>query len=125
MHKSYQEILLIYLSKSNNIEPLNTLEILWAYIAISRLFQYGFRGPIQNFSTLPQKYDQMWLTNSQNINKIPLKSYLYYKITPLNSFLKFYVMGTTERHLFGIAHVKVDFFGVQKMWVTSMLGRFV
>ena len=118
MHKSYQEILLIYLSKSNNIEPLNTLEILWAYIAISRLFQYEFRGPIPNFSTLPQKYDQMWLTNSQNINKIPLKSYLYYKITPLNSFLKFYVMGTTERHLFGIAHVKVDFFGVQKMRVT-------
>ena len=41
------------------------------------------------------------------------------------SFLKFYVMGTAERHLFGIVHVKVDFFGVQKMLVTCMLGRFV
>ena len=35
-----------------------------------------------------------------------------------SSFLKFYVIGTAERHLFGIAHVKVDFFGVQKMGVT-------
>ena len=45
------------------------------------------------------------------------------------SFLKFYVIGTAERHLFGIVHVKVDFFGVQKMWVRGshvpMLGRFV
>ena len=40
------------------------------------------------------------------------------KITLQNSFLKFYVMGTAGRHLFGIAHVKVDIFGVHKMWVT-------
>ena len=40
------------------------------------------------------------------------------KITLRNSFLKFCVMGTAGRHLFGIAHVKVDIFGVQKMGVT-------
>ena len=40
------------------------------------------------------------------------------KITLRNSFLKFYVMGTAGRHLFEIAHVKVDIFEVYKMWVT-------
>ena len=40
------------------------------------------------------------------------------KITLRNSFFKFYVMGTDGRHLFGIAHVKVDIFGFQKMEVT-------
>ena len=63
--------------------------------------------------------------HSKNARKYPKYIFYLIKITPLNSFLKFYVMGTTERHLFGIAHVKVDFFGVLKMGVTSMLGRFV
>ena len=48
------------------------------------------------------------------------------KITPLNSFLKFYVMTSPEIDLvYGIAHVKVDFIPRQKMYVISMLGRFV
>ena len=41
-----------------------------------------------------------------------------YDLLLCSSFSKFYVMGTAERHLFGLAHVKVDIFGVHKMWVT-------
>ena len=44
--------------------------------------------------------------------------YYHMKIMPQFSFLKSYVMGTAERHLFSIAHVKEDFFGARKMWVT-------
>ena len=33
-------------------------------------------------------------------------------------------MGTAQRHLFGIAHVKIGFFWIQKICVTWMLGRF-
>ena len=47
------------------------------------------------------------------------------KITPLNSFLKFYVMTSPEIDLYGIAHVKVDFIPLQKMYVIPILGRFV
>ena len=47
------------------------------------------------------------------------------KITPLNSFLKFYVMRSTQVDLFGIAHVKVDFILYQKMYVMPRIGRFV
>ena len=47
------------------------------------------------------------------------------KTIPLNSFLKFYVMISTQVDLYGIAHVKVDIFPHQKMHVIPMLGRFV
>ena len=47
------------------------------------------------------------------------------KTTPLDSFLKFYVMGSTQVDLYGIAHVKVDFISLQKMYVIPRLGRFV
>ena len=33
-------------------------------------------------------------------------------------FFNLYVLGTARRRLFRIAHVKVDFFGVHKMWVS-------
>ena len=47
------------------------------------------------------------------------------KTTPLNSFLKFYVMTSPGIDLYGIAHVKVDFILLQKMYVIPILGRFV
>ena len=47
------------------------------------------------------------------------------KITPLNSFLKFYVMTSPEIDLYGIAHVKVDIIPRQKIYVIPILGRFV
>ena len=47
------------------------------------------------------------------------------KTTPLNSFLKFYVMRSPGIDLYGIAHVKVDFIPLQKMYVIPILGRFV
>ena len=37
------------------------------------------------------------------------------KITPLNCFLKFYVMTSPEIDLYGIAHVKVDINPRQKL----------
>ena len=40
-------------------------------------------------------------------------------------FLKFYVMGSPEIHLYGIAHVKVDFIPLPKRYVTLSLERFV
>ena len=43
----------------------------------------------------------------------------------MNSFLKFYVMGRTEIDLFGIAHVKVEFIPVLKIYTIRILGRFV
>ena len=42
-----------------------------------------------------------------------------------NSFLKFYVMGRTKIDLFGIAHVKVEFIPVLKIYTIRILGRFV
>ena len=47
------------------------------------------------------------------------------KTAVLNSFLKFYVMGSPQIDLYDIAHVKVDFIALQKMYVIPMLGRFV
>ena len=47
------------------------------------------------------------------------------KTRPLNSFLKFYVMTSPGIDLYGIAHVKVDFIPLQKMYVILILGRFV
>ena len=47
------------------------------------------------------------------------------KTRPLNSFLKFYVMTSPGFDLYGIAHVKVDFIPLQKMYVILILGRFV
>ena len=42
-----------------------------------------------------------------------------------NSFLKFYVMGRTKIDLFCIAHVKVEFIPVLKIYAIRILGRFV
>ena len=50
--------------------------------------------------------------------------YLLFAIE-LNSFLKFYVMGSPEIDLFGIAHVKVEFIPVLKIYTIPILGRFV
>ena len=47
------------------------------------------------------------------------------KTTPLHSFLKFYVMRSPRIDLYDIAHVKVDFIPLQKMYVIPILGRFV
>ena len=47
------------------------------------------------------------------------------KTYPINSFLKFYVMRSPGIDLYGIAHVKVDFIPLQKMYIIPMLGRFV
>ena len=47
------------------------------------------------------------------------------KTAVLDSFLKFYVMISTQVDLFGIYHVKVHFIAHQKMYVIPMLGRFV
>ena len=43
------------------------------------------------------------------------------KTYPLNSFLKFYVMSSPGIDLYGIAHVKVDFIPLQKMYVLSLI----
>ena len=47
------------------------------------------------------------------------------KTIPQNSFLKIYVMSSAGIDLYGIAHVKVDFIPLQKMYIIQMLGRFV
>ena len=47
------------------------------------------------------------------------------KTTPLSSFLKFYVMTSTQVDLFGIAHEKVEFILPRKMYVMPRIGRFV
>ena len=51
--------------------------------------------------------------------------YYHMKIMPQFSFLKSYVMGSPEIHLYDIAHVKVDFIPLPKRYVTLSLGRFV
>ena len=43
------------------------------------------------------------------------------KTTPLNSFLKFYVIGSPEIDLLGIAHVKVEFIPVLKIYTIQIL----
>ena len=61
-------------------------------------------------------------------NQLTQESFNQFEEKKMNarySFMKFYVMGTAGMHLFGIAHAKVDFFGVQKILVTCLLGRFV
>ena len=47
------------------------------------------------------------------------------KTAVLNSFLKFYVMGSPQVDLLDIVHVKVGFFAVLKMCVRARLGKFV
>ena len=49
----------------------------------------------------------------------------FMEITPQFGFLNFYVMGSPEIHLWGIALEKVDIFVGLKMHVVPMLGRFV
>ena len=46
------------------------------------------------------------------------------KTAILDSFLKFYVMGSPGIDLFGISHVKVDLITVLKMYVLPMLEIF-
>ena len=40
-------------------------------------------------------------------------------------FLKFFVMGSTEIDSFGIAHAKVEFIAVLKIYTIPILGGFV
>ena len=47
------------------------------------------------------------------------------KIAPQIGFLKFYVMDPAEIQLYGIAHVKVDFIPLPKMYVIPRVGKFV
>ena len=47
------------------------------------------------------------------------------KTAVLNSFLKFYVMGSPQIDLLDIVHVKVGFFAVLKMCIREPLGKFV
>ena len=47
------------------------------------------------------------------------------KTAVLNSFLKFYVMGSPQVDLLDIVHVKVGFFAVLKMCIRGPLGKFV
>ena len=47
------------------------------------------------------------------------------KTAVLNSFLKFYVMGSPQIDLLDIVHVKVGFFAVLKMCIRGPLGKFV
>ena len=54
----------------------------------------------------------------------PLRGFAMDFIT-MNSFLKFCVMGSPEIDLFGIAHVKVEFIPVLKIYTIRNLGRFV
>ena len=49
----------------------------------------------------------------------------FIKTAVQDSFLKFYFMISTGIDLYAIAHVKVDFIPVLKMWVLPILGRFV
>ena len=46
------------------------------------------------------------------------------KTAVLNSFMRFYVMGSTGIDLFGIAHVKVEVIPVLKIYGILILGRF-
>ena len=54
----------------------------------------------------------------------PLRGFAKDFIT-MNSFWKFYVMGSPEIDLFGIAHVKVEFIPVLKKYTVLILGKFV
>ena len=47
------------------------------------------------------------------------------KTVVLNSFLKFYVMGSPQIHLLDIVHVKAELFAVLKMCIRGPLGKFV
>ena len=47
------------------------------------------------------------------------------KMAPKFGFSKFYVMSPTEIHLYGIAHVKVDFIPLPKMYIIPRVGKFV
>ena len=58
-------------------------------------------------------------------NKPPKIHYIFWKLRLYTVFLKFYVMISPGIDLYGIGHVKVDFILLQKMYVISILGRFV
>ena len=47
------------------------------------------------------------------------------KTLPQVGFLKFYVMGSTEIHLYGIAHVKVDFIPSTKCYSSSFFYTYI
>ena len=74
----------------------------------------------KNFGPIPHiKYpiSKKHLLNACKASKI----HHLMKSSPLDSFLKFYVMTSTQVDLYGIAHVKVDFILLQKMYVIPML----
>ena len=49
----------------------------------------------------------------------------WFIISTKQFFFRFYVMGPTEINLYGIAHVKLDFILLQKMYVILRVKRFV
>ena len=62
--------------------------------------------------------------SAKNASNGLFDSLITLKTPPQIGFLKFYVMGSTEIHLYGIAHVKVDFIPPPKRYVMPRLGRF-
>ena len=75
---------------------------------------------------MPQNTAQCtYLRYFLNTSDFTLKYIYLKKTTPLKGFLEFYVMGPDERHLFGIAQVKVDIMGLPKIYVLLRVGRFV
>ena len=67
----------------------------------------------------------MYIIHQFLFQKVQLNIINHQNIMPLDSFLKFYVMRSTQIDLFGIYHVKEDVFVVQKMLVIHPLERFV
>ena len=77
------------------------------------------------FLPYASKHCPMYLRYFLNTSNFPLKYFYLIKTTPLKGFLEFYVMGPAERHLFGIAQVKVDIMGLPKIYVLHRVGRLV
>ena len=76
---------------------------------------------------MPQQYYPINVYNfiTKYLLSRPQISFNLMKTAVLNSFLKFYVMGSPQIDLYDIAHVKVGVIAFQKMYVILMLGRFV
>ena len=82
-------------------------------------------GPNSVFLPYASKQCPMYLRYFLNTSYFSLKYFYLIKTTPLKGFLEFYVMWPAERHLFGIAQVKVDIMGFPKIYVLLQVGRFV
>ena len=63
--------------------------------------------------------------SAKNASNGLFDSLITLKKPPQIGFLKFYVMGSTEIHLYGIAHVKVDSIPLPKIYIIPRVGRFV